>query len=73
MRVRLWCEYNWWVAQCLDVDIATQAGSRAELLLNIEEALRLHFQPPTASKQTSGAFGVPQADDCEELVLDLIQ
>jgi predicted RNase H-like HicB family nuclease len=42
----VWKEGDWFVAQCLEVDIASQ-GETAELaLVNLKEALELHFEPP---------------------------
>lgn len=49
MRVLVWQEWHWFVAQCLDVDVASQGGSLEEALGNIREALLLHFEPPAAS------------------------
>ncbi len=36
------------VAQCLEVDVASQGPSEAQALANLEEALALHFEPPRA-------------------------
>lgn len=40
---------DWYVAQCLEVDIASQGESEEEALRNLSEALALHFTPPVAS------------------------
>jgi predicted RNase H-like HicB family nuclease len=45
----VWREEEWFVAQCLDVDIASQGISREDALMNLREALRLHFAPPVAT------------------------
>lgn len=45
----LWQEGNWFVAQCLEIDIASQGETEAEALSNLEEALSLHFEPPVAT------------------------
>jgi len=45
----LWREGDWIVAQCLEVDVASQGESEAEALANLQEALELHFEPPLAS------------------------
>jgi predicted RNase H-like HicB family nuclease len=45
----VWKEDGWYVAQCLDVDIASQGGTEAEALQNLSEALKLHFTPPCAT------------------------
>ncbi len=41
-------EGEWFVAQCLEVDVASQGRSEEEALANLEEALALHFEPPRA-------------------------
>ena len=41
-----WQEDGWFIAQCLEVDVASQGGSEAEALVNLREALELHFEPP---------------------------
>ncbi|MFN6516858.1 MAG: type II toxin-antitoxin system HicB family antitoxin [Nostoc sp. CreGUA01] len=45
----VWQEGNWFVAQCLEADIASQGESEAEALANLGEALALHFEPPVAT------------------------
>ena len=45
----VWKEGGWYVAQCLEVDIASQGKTEAEALENLSEALRLHFTPPCAT------------------------
>ena len=45
----VWQEGKWFVAQCLDVDIASQARTRSSALRNLKEALALHLQAPTAT------------------------
>ncbi len=49
VRAVVWQEGKWFVAQCLDVDIASQGHTEAEALDNLRDALELHFAPPTAS------------------------
>ncbi len=39
-------EGEWYVAQALDADIASQGESVDEALANLREALELHFEPP---------------------------
>ena len=41
---------GWYVAQCLEVDVASQGESEEEALANLREALHLHFEPPIATK-----------------------
>jgi predicted RNase H-like HicB family nuclease len=45
----IWQESNWFVAQCLEIDIASQGETETEALANLEEALSLHFEPPVAT------------------------
>jgi predicted RNase H-like HicB family nuclease len=40
-------EGEWYVAQCLEVDIASQGATEDEALANLREALELYFEPPT--------------------------
>ncbi len=42
-------EDDWCVAQCLEVDVASQGETPDEALHNLEEALALHFEPPVAT------------------------
>jgi len=45
----LWREGDWFVAQCLEVDVASQGKSEEEALANLREALELHFEEPRAT------------------------
>ena len=47
--VRIFQEGNWLVAQCLEVDVASQGKTETEALNNLKEALELHFEPPCAT------------------------
>jgi predicted RNase H-like HicB family nuclease len=49
MRVVVSQEGEWFIAQCLDVDVASQGASEAEAIENLRDALELHFSPPTAT------------------------
>ncbi|NCR68416.1 MAG: type II toxin-antitoxin system HicB family antitoxin [Microcystis aeruginosa LL11-07] len=46
---RIFQEDNWFVAQCLEVDVASQGETETEALNNLQEALELHFEPPCAT------------------------
>ncbi len=46
---RVFQEEDWFVAQCLEVEIASQGKTEAEALENLQEALELHFEPPCAT------------------------
>ncbi len=43
-------EDSLYIAQCLEIDIASQGESEAEALGNLKEALELHFEAPVATK-----------------------
>lgn len=45
----VWREGDWFVAQCLEADVASQGESEPEALANLREALALHFEPPVAT------------------------
>ena len=45
----IWREDDWFIAQCLEVDIASQGQSEEEALINLTEALELYFEPPQPS------------------------
>jgi predicted RNase H-like HicB family nuclease len=47
--VTVWEEGNWFVAQCLEVDVASQGSTEDEALVNLKEALEFHFEQPTAT------------------------
>ena len=46
----LWREGDLWVAQYLQVDVASQGETEEEALANLKEALELFFEPPTPSQ-----------------------
>jgi len=45
----IWREDDWYVSQCLEVDVASQGKSEEEALENLKEALELYFKPPNAT------------------------
>ena len=45
----VWQEGDWYVAQALEVDVASQGESEEEALENLREALELHFEAPVAT------------------------
>lgn len=45
----VWREGDWYVSQCLEVNVASQGRTEQEALENLREALELHFQPPLAT------------------------
>ena len=44
---RIWQEDDWFIAQCSQVDVASQGRTQEEALANLREALELYFEPPT--------------------------
>lgn len=44
LHVIIWKEKNWFVARCLEVEIASQGKTKKEALKNIEEAIELYFE-----------------------------
>lgn len=42
-------EGEWYVAQALEVDVASQGASVDEALANLREAIELYFEPPRAT------------------------
>ena len=45
----VWQEGEWYVAQCREVEVASQGLTEEEALENLREALELHFEPPHAT------------------------
>ncbi|MBI2683072.1 MAG: type II toxin-antitoxin system HicB family antitoxin [Acidobacteriales bacterium] len=46
---RIWREDEWFIAQCVEVDVVSQGLSEDEALANLREALELHFEDPVAT------------------------
>ena len=44
-----WQEGEWFIAQCIEVDVASQGHTEDEALENLRDALELHFTPPVAT------------------------
>ena len=49
LHVLLWKEGKWFVAKCVEVEVASQGNSRKKALKNIEEALELYFEEEKVS------------------------
>ncbi len=49
----VWREGVWYVAQALEVEIASQGETRARAITNLSEALALHLEPPVATETPS--------------------
>jgi predicted RNase H-like HicB family nuclease len=48
-KATVWKEADWYIAQCLDVDVASQGKTEQDALDNLREALELYFESPTAT------------------------
>lgn len=48
----VWREGEFYVAQCLNVDISSFGKTKAEALTNLQEALELYFEDVSASSLT---------------------
>ena len=42
-------EHDWYVAQCLEIDVASQGRTADEALRNLSEALSLSLEPPRSA------------------------
>jgi len=42
-------EEEWYIAQCLDVDVASQGLTETEAVENLRDALNLYYSPPVAT------------------------
>ena len=49
MSYVVWQESEWFIAQCLDIDVASQGHSEDEAIDNLRDALELYFTPPVAT------------------------
>jgi predicted RNase H-like HicB family nuclease len=43
----IWQEEKWFIAQCLEIDIASQGGTKEDAIVNLREALELYLEEPT--------------------------
>ena len=46
----VWREGDWYVSQCLEIDVASQGETEKEALTNLKEALELYFEPPQTTR-----------------------
>jgi predicted RNase H-like HicB family nuclease len=49
----VWREGDWYVSECLEVDVASQGTTEEEALANLKEALELHFESPHTTRAPS--------------------
>ncbi|MGI9071533.1 MAG: type II toxin-antitoxin system HicB family antitoxin [Bryobacteraceae bacterium] len=45
----VWREGDWYVSQCLKLDVASQGETEEEALANLREAVELHLDEPQAT------------------------
>ena len=60
LQVVIYRESDGFVAQCLNVDVASDGATEAEARANIREALELYFEEPEADYQTVGDAHIEQ-------------
>ncbi len=46
----VWREGDLFIAQCLELDVASQGYTEQEALENLREAIELYFEPPTPTQ-----------------------
>jgi predicted RNase H-like HicB family nuclease len=46
---RVWKEGKWFVAQCVEIDIASHGKTSRQALSKLKEALQLYLEPPVAT------------------------
>lgn len=49
MNAVVWEEGKWFVAQCLEIDIASQGLTEQDALDNLRDAIQLHLSAPAAT------------------------
>ena len=45
----VWREGDWYIAQCREIELASQGSSKEEALDSLAEAIEAHFEPPVAT------------------------
>ena len=58
---RIQREGDWFVAHCLEVDVASQGHTEEEAFENLKEALGLYFVPPRPTEELSAREFVVEA------------
>lgn len=57
-----WEEDGAFVAQCLDVDVASEGDNQDEAISNLKEALELYFENATGPRAPSAAHPGPAGE-----------
>ncbi|MDQ3705690.1 MAG: hypothetical protein M3437_10795 [Chloroflexota bacterium] len=68
---KVWQQGDWFVAQCLEVDIARKGETEEDALANLKEALELRFEPQSATSVTDlkgSAGSLDQPKSWEEII-----
>lgn len=53
----VWREGDWFVAQCLEVDVTSQGETEEVALANLQEALTLYFTPLSMGEVSGQSVG----------------
>ncbi|HRI87420.1 MAG TPA: type II toxin-antitoxin system HicB family antitoxin [Candidatus Hydrogenedentes bacterium] len=56
LTASVWQEEDWFVAQCMEVDVASQGETEDDALTNLRVALEWHFAPPVATISSGISF-----------------
>ncbi len=54
-------ENGWQIAQCVELDVASQGNTADEALANLQEALTLHFRAPSNNELPAFAENISEA------------
>jgi predicted RNase H-like HicB family nuclease len=54
ISARVWLEDDWWVAQAIEVNVASQGRTKEEARRNLAEALELYFEPMLLDMSDAG-------------------
>ncbi|AFY60710.1 type II toxin-antitoxin system HicB family antitoxin [Synechococcus sp. PCC 6312] len=49
LSVGIWQEENWYIAQCLEIDVVSQGETESEAFANIKEAIELFLETPKSA------------------------
>lgn len=71
VQALVWQEEFWWVAQCLDFDVASQGNSEEEAKSNLKEALTLAWQNPISLSLKTSKFERSQEIEGKLVELEL--
>jgi len=50
LTTSVWKEGEWFIAQCIEVDVASQGETQELAIANLQEALELNFEAPCATR-----------------------